>query len=277
MPRRDSSVKKETRPKLAAKLQSRLDSVDGRVFLDLSGIESESIVATDIDDLSVHSNVLDLSVREFKGTVDVGRAEQLTVCRRLRLVNCSINTMTASRAAFEECEFVDCNFRALRAVGASFVRCTFSGLIRSAIFQRESRPRGLGGAQELLPFEGNDFSHCELLDTDFRGGIDLRKQTFSTQQQQLIIPAATQLLAQLDAYMLKTRAGAGVRKFHEFLRRSVVDFKQEEVFVSTDILRKTLAPHLRDFRGKVAEVSPAFARWAATAERALDDAGKSRP
>ena len=256
-----SKVKKHSvKPKLPKSLQSRLDCIDGEALLDLSGVENQVVPAAHIDYVSVHASIVDLVVEDLSGTLDIGRAEQLVTCRGLRVVNCNSTTLTASRAAFEDCEFIDCNFAAFRALGASFVRCVFSGVIRSGIFDC----RDGGGA--ALPFEDNDFRNCDLRDTAFRGGIDLKKQSFSEQQRQLMIPEARKLLAQFETFLAKNNAAAGINRFREYLHRSVVQFHRDEIFMSEDFLRKHVCAFLRDFRGDYAVISRAFAQWASEAE-----------
>jgi hypothetical protein len=168
--------------------------------------------------------------------------------------------MTASLAAFEACQFLACTFAAIRAVGASFVGCIFEGTVRSAIFDctyyRQLEPQG------SLPFFDNDFRSCELRDTSFRGGVDLHRQTFSDEQERLNIPDGRRLLAELDDLIRKRgAAAAGLRKFHESLHRTVIDFHQEQVFVSKEFLQEVRADS-GELWDRCAAGYPEFARWA---------------
>ncbi len=83
------------------------------------------------------------------------------------------------QARFEDCDFnAATQLRGWHSQAGEFIRCQFSGTMRQCIFDGE--PRGMWISTERLEpprtknrFEGNDFSAAELVDCDFRFGIDI--------------------------------------------------------------------------------------------------------
>lgn len=78
---------------------------------------------------------------------------------------------------FESCSFAHARLERWRSECAEFVDCTFAGPMRNVVFY--GRPRGVCGdgmSRARNEFRGNDFTAAELLDVDFRAGIDVYAQ-----------------------------------------------------------------------------------------------------
>ena len=83
------------------------------------------------------------------------------------------------QARFERCSFEETRIKEWFCTVAEFVGCSFGGRIEGTVFF--GRPFGPGAEsldprREINEFSGNDFRKCELIDTAFRMGVDLRQQ-----------------------------------------------------------------------------------------------------
>jgi uncharacterized protein YjbI with pentapeptide repeats len=90
---------------------------------------------------------------------------------------------------FERCQFTNAKIRDWTTDDASFVDCVFSGRIERSIFYGQRN--WLHPGETVLPppndFRGNDFSQADLVDTDFREGIDLSQQRLPTGDDYLLL------------------------------------------------------------------------------------------
>ena len=108
--------------------------------------------------------------------------------------------MGGGYARFVRCSFRDVDLRDWRCFAVELVECTFSGRLRTAFFNGTVPPDeadAIGRAYN--EFWGNDFSAMDLLDVDFRTGIDLSRQR---------LPSGPPYLYVADAADAVTRAYA---------------------------------------------------------------------
>jgi uncharacterized protein YjbI with pentapeptide repeats len=84
-------------------------------------------------------------------------------------------------ARFERCSFRDVDLRDWMCFETELVDCVFTGRMRRSFFNgtvREELVEALGRTSN--EFRGNDFSGMDLIDVDFRTGIDLSLQRLPT-------------------------------------------------------------------------------------------------
>lgn len=94
-------------------------------------------------------------------------------------------------ARFERCTFRDVKIDYMIGQGLEFIDCVFSGQLREVVFWGSVGMDQLVGAygRETNEFTGNDLSGADLVDTGFRGGVDLTKN---------ILPLGSGTLVALD-------------------------------------------------------------------------------
>jgi hypothetical protein len=133
-------------------------------------------------------------------------------------------------------------------MSVEFVDCVFSGKIQKAVFYgsiAEHQRVALGRAKN--EFRGNDFRECELVDVDFRSGIDLTNQKLPTGSSYVYIPQASETL---------TRARGAVMRWTDLeLRRNAlaiiqtfemtVSGGQAQLFVDVSSAPRSLRPAMR--------------------------------
>lgn len=78
------------------------------------------------------------------------------------------HTYLGGPSRFEDCQFVDCSFKNVQLWETEFVRCTFTGSFDNLVFYGPEAPEGW---QTVL--QDVDFRGVQMIDTDFRSGIDL--------------------------------------------------------------------------------------------------------
>jgi uncharacterized protein YjbI with pentapeptide repeats len=78
------------------------------------------------------------------------------------------HTYLGGPSRFEDCQFTDCNFKNVQLWDSEFVRCDFTGSFDNLVFYGPEAPEGW---QTVL--RDVDFSGVQMVDTDFRTGIDL--------------------------------------------------------------------------------------------------------
>lgn len=116
-------------------------------------------------------------------------------------VNCTFdgskffaNTLLG-RARFINCSFRDIRSSRFRLAAGDLIDCVFSGRMDSTQIWGRTGPHADIYGDRTNTIEGNDFSGVDFGDTDFRFGVDLRKQVLPTGQDYLFIPNAAQILA----------------------------------------------------------------------------------
>jgi len=101
-------------------------------------------------------------------------------------VGCSFVGCRMGRVGNDYCRFEGCSFEnvVIRNWGMRFsdvVDCVFTGRIESGFFSDHNMVNfPLDPDKPVNEFRGNDFSGCELVGVDFRGGIDLSQQKLPT-------------------------------------------------------------------------------------------------
>jgi len=98
-------------------------------------------------------------------------------------------------ARFERCSFRDVDLRDWMCFETELVDCLFTGRMRRSFFNgtvREELVEALGRTSN--EFRGNDFSGMDLVDVDFRTGIDLSMQRLPTGEQYVYLPDAERAL-----------------------------------------------------------------------------------
>jgi hypothetical protein len=140
-------------------------------------------------------------------------------------------------ARFVRCSFGDVDLRDWMCSTVELVDCTFSGVLRTAVFNGTvPREQQKSVGRDRNDFRGNDFSACRLIDVGFRTGIDLEAQRLPTGPDYLYVHRADRALAaartKVDAW-----ADAGKRSqiagFMRLLEMNVAG-GQSQLFLSAD-------------------------------------------
>jgi hypothetical protein len=175
------------------------------------------------------------------------------------------------------CRFVRCSFRKVelrdwQSEYVELVDCVISGKVRSTTFwgrppEEKARARyesnlrwlereGLpipGGYRELAlrevnEFHGNDFTDAELIDVEFRNGIDLARQRLPTGDDYLYLPAAEATVAQAAARLAQHPADEVSERAQRFLRnvlgRSLAEGQQQLLLREKDFQARGVKPHI---------------------------------
>jgi len=131
-------------------------------------------------------------------------------------------------ARFVRCSFVDADIREWSCFCVELVDCKFSGRIERAFFNgtplKEDRRIVRRAWNE---FRDNDFSGCDLIEVDFRTGIDLSLQRLPIGPEYMYIPDGRSALARLGEL-----AGSGddkARKGFVTFLQWLVDGGQEQL------------------------------------------------
>jgi hypothetical protein len=98
-------------------------------------------------------------------------------------------------ARFERCSFRDVDLRDWMCFETELVDCVLTGRLRRSFFNgtvREELVEALGRTSN--EFRDNDFSGMDLIDVDFRTGIDLGLQRLPTGAQYVYLPDAERAL-----------------------------------------------------------------------------------
>ena len=169
-------------------------------------------------------------------------------------VNCSfdgtwIKYVGASHARFERCSFQNVRIIGWNQQNVDVVDCRFSGVMRSGraggSFWGVPQPGRERFEGQVNEFHGNDFSGCELINMDFRNGIDLRLQRlpegpeyFYSEDGATAIERALRLVA---LWADDDKRGRGESILRVFQR--IVDRGQKQLFIPK-------------FTGSLAEIHP---------------------
>lgn len=175
-------------------------------------------------------------------------------------VNCIFDRsrITASapgRARFERCSFRNTRFEELNCREVEFIDCTFSGVIRRAIFSGTVSPDAVAATgRDRNEFRGNDFRQATLLDVAFRTGIDLNQQKVPEGEEYIYAPDAEEFLTLLRAAPQGV-AGADSKKLAvlvQMIEREIVR-GQRQIFYSIN-------GFTREFRGTLTAVRALLAK-----------------
>lgn len=100
------------------------------------------------------------------------------------------------RERFVRCSFRNVDIREWLCTTTELIDCTFSGRLRKAIFHGTVPEKdGALLGRKRNEFHGNDFSGMDLINVDFRKGIDLTQQRLPSGPQYLYLPDAAASLA----------------------------------------------------------------------------------
>jgi hypothetical protein len=117
-------------------------------------------------------------------------------------------------ARFVRCSFRDVYIREWLAQSTELIDCTFSGRIDWAAFcgriPIEETRRYLH--RERNEFRGNDFSQTQLIEPDFRGGIDLTQQRLPSGPEYLYVADAPSAIARLQSGLESWNSNPEVRR-----------------------------------------------------------------
>jgi hypothetical protein len=255
-------------PGIPESLKSRLRKIEALVVLDLGGVNlaDEHVDATGVDHIAIGGATLRRIVFEnIRGSVFIDSGLSSTECSHLQFTNCVVDRFTTKGVTFADCRFIDVTFEELFADDSTLSTCIFSGAIHKGIFS--AKPATSPGATTLPAFEGNDFTACELGDVDFRGGIDLLKQRFGSDQRRLIVDDGPRMLDELNRYLKVCNNSVGARRLRDFFQRSVHDYRQRQVFISLPFAKNFLCGYLMELGKDRSLVSAEFAAWASDIEK----------
>lgn len=117
-------------------------------------------------------------------------------------------------ARFVRCSFRDVYIHEWQAQSTELIDCVFSGRIDWAVFcgriPIEETRRQLH--RERNEFHGNDFSHAQLTEPDFRGGIDLTRQRLPSGPEYLYVADASSTITRLRSAIERWNSSPGVRR-----------------------------------------------------------------
>jgi hypothetical protein len=150
---------------------------------------------------------------------------------RSEFVDCIFDGSRLRAPVVGEARFVRCSFRGVELLewrsAADFVDCVFSGVARDCIFHGWGEDPVTGERTRTAEFCGNDFSAMELIECDFRRGIDLRRQT---------LPAG-------EGYVFLEDANTALRSAAEAVRRWVDEESRREALLTIEILLEDVRMH----------------------------------
>src|SRR3984957_9734155 len=113
--------------------------------------------------------------------------------------DCDLVFGVIGNARFTRCRFLRCRLSHFFGTQLEMIDCAFPETsIRQAVFHGASNALKGTPARERNGFIGNDFSSADLVDVDFRGGIDLTKQ---------ILPSGPDYIYIADTGMAASIAG----------------------------------------------------------------------
>jgi hypothetical protein len=164
---------------------------------------------------------------------------------------------------FTRCTFQDVDISRWQGDYLELIDCVFVGKIRTSLFwgspppgsrQRyESDVQWLRKRGQMVPlgyeamalretneFRGNDFSRAELLDTAFRGGIDLDLQRLPMGASYVYLPDAAAALTIADDHLARDdgELASAAREFLDGVVRREIAAGQSQVLLN----RKTFSP-----------------------------------
>jgi hypothetical protein len=99
-------------------------------------------------------------------------------------------------ARFERCSFRDIDLRGWDSTTIELVDCTFTGRFTKVLFYGHPNKMNMKeGEERVNEFHGNDFTGVEMVDTEFRWGIDLTRQKLPDGPQYLYLPDSAATVA----------------------------------------------------------------------------------
>jgi uncharacterized protein YjbI with pentapeptide repeats len=190
---------------------------------------------------------------------EFGTMPKPTLFKRCSFVTSDLLQSHLINARFEECDFSGARIEEWTSSIAEFVECRFEGTLERCIFW--GRPHGpLGDA--LRPkrvrneFRGNDFSHADLRDCSFRGGIDIREQRWPTSSEYVRLTHFRERIAAAVRAVAAWAPGPERREAEVMLTVLAIDAEpeQEEGFLRRDDM--PITPQTRDRVWQLLESEP---------------------
>ena len=125
---------------------------------------------------------------QVEGGVQLGAGRELS-----EFIECSFDGARMDSGGgfsrFVRCSFRNADLRGWICLRTEFVDCIFSGRIRKCIFNGTVPEQDRAWvARGLNEFHGNDFSAADLIEVDFRTGIDLTQQRLPGGAEYLYLP-----------------------------------------------------------------------------------------
>lgn len=127
-------------------------------------------------------------------------------------------------ARLDSCTFGQATLQHLNADTLECIRCRFGGRIETAVFWgriEDSNDRFLLN-RDCNEFRDNDFSDADLIDVDFRGGIDLKRQILPQWGDYLYVPDAPTVVKYVKT--LVTQWTSSARREHALKLLQVYEF-----------------------------------------------------
>jgi uncharacterized protein YjbI with pentapeptide repeats len=192
--------------------ESRTDERFDRVRWDAISISASHLVRCIFED--VHAESVNLGGGLFQSTY-----------RDCIFEGCDFAFGAIGDARFSHCSFKRCRLFHLFGTKLEMIDCSFAETrIEKAVFHGSFHAAVPGTAtREKNEFTGNDLSTADLIDVDFRGGIDLSKQILPSGPEYIYVAdthraakIAHELIAELDPKSPDARRVESARKMLEY-------------------------------------------------------------
>jgi hypothetical protein len=153
---------------------------------------------------------------------------------------CDFEVSVAGNARFIGCEFKSCKLVHIFGVALELIDCTFpSTTIRSSVFHgKVPADSPLSAYRKLNVFRDNDFSLSELIDTDFRGGIELVEHCMPRGRGYFFVDDIPRALHAAEVLANGLTEHSDQKSLHKFTRR--LTFAQNQGQKSTFLLTSEL-------------------------------------
>ncbi len=213
---------------------------DGRrLVLDGRRLESVDYSGLSLVQLSVAGSRLERCT--FEGsTIDsasMGAGRERSEYTECSFDRCRIRFGPGGNARFVRCTFDDVRLNDWFCFAVELVDCVFSGGLERAYFNGSvpaDRRNSVG--RERNEISGNDFSRLELIDVDFRTGVDLRRQELPSGPDYCYIEDAARILPTarllVSEWQDDSRRSAGMGLIG--LLQDQVDDGQRDLFFRAD-------------------------------------------
>jgi uncharacterized protein YjbI with pentapeptide repeats len=138
--------------------------------------------------VSIASNFEDCNFSNMKvNLATFGGGTNMSVYKGCTFDGSYIRAIAPGNARFENCSFTNIHFPELNCRKVEFVNCFFSGSIDKGYFTGSVKTPIPNSPDNINEFHGNDFRGVDLIDVDFRCGIDLRLQKLPTGKQYILL------------------------------------------------------------------------------------------
>jgi uncharacterized protein YjbI with pentapeptide repeats len=172
----------------------------GQVLFRDAAITNVDFRSTSWDDFRANGSTFvgcDFSMARFAHAV-FSHVPRQTTYRSCRFDEADLRNAFPGDARFENCSFDRARLEDWLSLLAEFVGCHFAGRVQGAVFL--GRPFGPGAEKVIRrrrtnEFRDNDFREAELVDCDFRGGIEIRRQLWPTDPAYIYFDRAQERIA----------------------------------------------------------------------------------